>query len=421
MLRRAFVLLSASLALAACAVAGAPGYGTAPAAGYPAGRPGGIPLTGGFGSGGAGGGGRPVAILLPLTGSLADVGQSLRNAASLALAAPGAPTLDVRDTGGTPDGAATAARAAIAGGAAVILGPLTSGETAAVAPIARAAGVPVLAFTNDPGQAQPGVWPLGITPVQQVRRLVAAAQSQGKSSFAGLLPDSNFGHAMGSALQDAAAAANVRYYGGSMNAINVATRDVSGYASRRGPIDAQIKAARALETPEGRKQAQELAKSSVGPPPFDSLLLADTGTPLAEIASLLPYYDVYIGSIRVLGPAQWGLPSSGAGQFPGAWYAAPDPAARAPFDQAYTAKFGASAPPIADLAFDAAAIARVLDTRQGVSAAALTQPQGFAGSDGLLILTPDGHVRRGLAIFEIQRGGAQMIEPAPAAPDAPGV
>ncbi len=362
-----------------------------------------------------------MAILLPISGARADLGQSMLKAAQLALDAPGAPRLDVRDTAGTPEGAAAAARAAIAGGAALILGPLTSGETAAVAPLARAAGVPVLAFTNDPAQAQPGVWPLGITPVQQVRRLVAAAQAQGKSNFAGLLPEGDFGHAMGSALQEAAPGAQVRYYGAGMNSINVATRDVSGYASRRGPIDAQIRAARALETPEGRKQAQELAKQGVPPPPFDALLLADSGTPLAEIASLLPYYDVYTGSVRIMGPAQWGLPGSGAGQFAGAWYAAPDPTARAGFDQAFTAKYGSSAPPLADIAFDAAAIARALDTRQGVSAAALTQPQGFAGADGLLILMPDGHVRRGLAIFEIQRGGAQMTEPAPASPGAPGV
>jgi hypothetical protein len=362
-----------------------------------------------------------VSILLPLTGARADLGQSLLKAAQLALDAPGAPRLDVRDTAGTPDGAATAARAAIAAGAVLILGPLTSTETASVAPVAKAAGIPVLAFTNDPAQAQAGVWPLGITPVQQVRRLVAAVQGQGKSSFAGLLPESDFGHAMGSALQEAAGNATVRYYGGSMNAINVATRDISGYASRRGPIDAQIRAARALETPEGRKQAQDLAKQGVPPPPFDTLLLADSGTPLDEIASLLPYYDVYAGSVRILGPAGWSLPGSRAGQFPGAWYAAPDPTARAAFDQAYTTKYGSAAPPLDDLAFDAASIARALDTRQGVSVAALTQPQGFAGSDGLLILLPDGHVRRGLAVFEIQRGGAQMIEPAPATPGAPGV
>jgi branched-chain amino acid transport system substrate-binding protein len=405
MLRRAFVLLGATFALAACADVGAmPVAGGAPS----------IPL-----AGHGVGGGRPVAILLPLSGANGDLGQPMLRAAQLALSAPGSPTLDVHDTGSTPSGAATAAKAAIAAGAVLILGPLTSAETAAVAPLARAANIPVLAFTNDPSQAQPGVWPLGITPVQQVNRLVAAAQSQGKNGFAGLLPESDFGHAMGSALQQAAPGANVRYYGQGMNSINVATRDVSGYASRRGPIDAQIRAARAQETPEGRKQAQELAKSGVGPPPFDTLLLADSGTPLAEIASLLPYYDVY--GVRILGPAQWSLPGSGAGQFAGAWYAAPDPTARSTFDQAYTAKYGNSAPPLADLAFDAAAIARALDTRLGVTVAALTQPQGFAGSDGLLILMPDGHVRRGLAVFEIQRGGAQMIEPAPATPGAPGV
>ncbi len=394
-------------------VTGAPSYG---GAGY-GGTGYGAPLGGGAGAGG----GRPVAILLPLSGAYADLGQSLLKAAQLALAAPGAPRLDVQDTGGTPQGAATAARAAIAAGDALILGPLTSTETAAVAPVARGAGVPVLAFTNDPAQAQPGVWPLGITPVQQVNRLVGAARSQGKSSFAGLLPESDFGHAMGNALQQAAPGATVRYYGSGMNAINVATRDVSGYASRRGPIDAQIRAARALETPEGRKQAQELAKSSIPPPPFDTLLLADSGTPLAEIASLLPYYDVYASAVRILGPAQWGLPGSGGEQFPGAWFAAPDPSARAAFEQAYTAKYGATPPPVADLAFDAGAIALALDTRLGVSAAALTQPQGFVGSDGLLILLQDGHVRRGLAVFETQRGGAQMVEPAPSTPGAPGV
>ncbi len=58
----------------------------------------------------------------------------------------------------------------------MILGPVTSTETALVAPIAQRAGVPVLAFTNDQTVSQPGVWTLGITPGQQVRRLVGMAR-----------------------------------------------------------------------------------------------------------------------------------------------------------------------------------------------------------------------------------------------------
>ena len=417
MLRRAFVLLLGTLSLAACGG----GYG------YP---PPGYGYGGGpFPLGGAPPGGRSgqrVAILLPLSGARADIGQAMLHAAQLALDGPGAPTLDAKDTGGTPQGAATAAQQAVAEGAGLILGPLTSPETAAVAPIARPANVAVLAFTNDPAQAQPGVWTLGISPGQQVRRLVAAAQAQGKSQFAGLLLDTDFGHAMGQALTQAAAGSglpppNVRFYPRGMAGINAAARDLSDYANRRGPIDAQIHKARELGTPEGRHQAQELAKSSIPPPSFNALLLADTGgEALAEIASVLPYYDVDRSQVQIMGPALWASPSSGSGQFPGAWYAAPDPAARSAFEQAFTAKYGGPPPSVADLAFDAASIARALGG-QGFSVGALTQPSGFIGADGWFGLLSDGQVRRALALFAIERGGPQMIEPAPQSGNVPGV
>jgi branched-chain amino acid transport system substrate-binding protein len=382
-----------------------------------------VPLAGGQPAAGAAS--QRVAILLPLSGAHADIGQAMLHAAQLAMDAPGAPALDAKDTGGTPDGAAAAARSAITDGVGLILGPLTSPETAAVAPVVRSANVAVLAFTNDSSQAKPGVWTLGITPGQQVRRLVAAAQGQGKTQFAGLLPDTDFGRAMGQALSQATASSglpepNIRYYSRGMAGINSAARDLSGYANRRGPIDAEIRKARELGTPEGRRQAQELAKAAIPPPSFNALLLADTRESLTEIAAILPYYDVDRSAVLIMGPALWASPSSGSGQMPGAWYAAPDPAARSSFEQAYAAKYGA--PPLsgAELAFDAASVARVLAGR-GYSAGALSQPAGFVGADGWFALLADGQVRRALAVFVIQRGGPQMVEPAPQSGNAPGV
>ena len=131
-----------------------------------------------------------MAILLPMTGPRADIGKILLQAAQLALNDNSGPALDVLDTGGTPTGAASAIQAAVTRRDGLILGPLTSPETASVAPVARRSSIPVLAFTNDASQSQPGIWPLGISPDQQVRRLVAAAQAQGKIRFAALLPDS---------------------------------------------------------------------------------------------------------------------------------------------------------------------------------------------------------------------------------------
>ena len=416
MVRRTSLLLVAAGALAACAEqVGGPTLGLVPSAGAPlAGNP---PV-------GAGG---HVALLTPLTGPYADRGQALEQAAQLALAAPGAPTLDARDTGGTPAGAAAAARAALANGDGVILGPLTAGETAAVAGPARAAGVPVLAFTNDPAAAQPGVWTLGITPAQQVRRLVGAVAAAGKTRIAALLPPSPFGQAMAGALREAAAAASlpapdIRMHDGSNAGIQQMLRDLSDYANRRGPIDAKIRQARAKQTPEGRAEAADLAKTPIPPPPFDALLLADTGEKLAWAMSFLGYYDVEAPAVQLLGPSLWASPTlRGGANLNGAWYAAPDPEARATFVQDYQARFGAPPPGLADFAYDAAAIARVLGASGGYSAAQLTRQQGFAGVDGVFALLPDGHVRRGLAVFAIHPGGPAVVESAPTAFGGPGI
>ena len=370
---------------------------------------------------------RGIALLAPLTGPNASRGQTLVNAAQLALGAPGAPALDVRDTAGTPEGAAAAAKAALAAGAGLIIGPLTAAETAAVAPVARPAGVAVLAFTNDPAQAQPGVWTLGITPVQQVRRLVGAAAARNKGHFAAALPNSVFGQSMAAALTQATTAAglpgpDIRFYDNSNAGISDTIRDLANYAGRRGPLEARRRAALATHTAEGRREAAQLSRESIPPPSFDSLLLAESGERLAWLSTFLSYYDIDPPAVQVMGPALWAVPSTRSGaEINGAWYAAPDPAARSTFESAYAAKYAAAPPGLADVAFDTAAIGLVLAQEGGFSVAGLCRPQGFAGVDGLLALQTDGTVRRGLALFQIDRGTATLIEPAPDSAAAPGI
>lgn len=371
-------------------------------------------------------GGAGVALLAPLSGPNAALGDALAKAAKLALAAPGSPVLDVRDTLGTPEGAAAATHAAIAAGAGIIIGPLTAAEAAAAGAEARTSGVPVLAFTSDPAQAQPGVWVLGLTPAQQLRRALAAAAAQGKTHVAAVLPESDFGHAMAAALEQTAQAASlaapdIRFHDGKIATLNSLMRDISGYATRRGPIDAKIRAARARHDAEGRKEAAELIKTPIPPPPVDVVVLADIGEPLATLASLFPYYDLDAPAVQIIGPALWGVKQAvGDAPLAGAWFAAPDPAARAGFVDDYTKAYGAPPPGVADLAYDAAAIARVLAGSGGYSVAALCRPEGFAGVDGVMALQLDGTVRRGLALFRLDRGAASMVEPAPGSAAAAG-
>ncbi len=366
-----------------------------------------------------------MTILVPLTGPTAEVGQAMLRAAQLSLDQPGAPTLDARDTAGTPAGAADAAKLAIAAGTGMLLGPLTAGETAAVAPLAKAAGVPVLAFTSDATLAQLGVWTLGITPAQQVRRLVLAVQAEGRTRVAAVLPSNPFGDAMASGVTAAAGGAglappSVLRYGSGFQALNTALKSVSGYDSRRGAVEQQQQAARARGDADGRRQAAELGRQTPPPPPVDALLLGATGEQLGQAVPLLAAYDIGPEQLRILGPGLWGREASRLSALAGAWYAAPDPAQRAPFEQSYAAKYKAPPRDFASLAYDAAGVARVA-ADSGFALGALTRPEGFIGADGLLGLQPDGQARRGLAIFEIDRSGSHIVQPAPQTLLAPGV
>lgn len=375
MRRRAFLVLSSSGALAACTGVT---YPPPPPYILPAPQtPGVLPQPGPPA--------RPIGILLPLTGLRADLGQPMLRAAQLALAGPGAPTLIPADTSGSASRAQQAEGMAVGSGAGLLLGPLTAAETEAIAPAAVAAGVPVLAFTNTVTAARPGIWTLGITPEQQVGRLVDYARAQGRTRFAALLPDNEFGAALSRALTAALAERGLApplegRHGQGQEAIGSALRDLAGPSP---------------------------------PPPFDVLLLGAVGPALATVAAALVAASIGAPGVQVIGPALWAAPVSRSAAPAGAWYAAPDPNASAAFAQAFTARYGGSPPGPADLAYDAASIARVT-AAQGYSQEALTNSAGFSGVDGWLRLLPDGRVQRGLAVFRIEGGGAAVISPAPA-------
>ncbi|MEJ1976805.1 MAG: penicillin-binding protein activator [Acetobacteraceae bacterium] len=391
---RAFQLL---LAAALCGLAGC----VQPNAGNPPPRLGVLS--------GAGASGSPrVAILLPMSGPAAPLAQDLLKAAQLALANSGL-QLDVRDTHNTPEGAAEAAAASVDSHDLLILGPLTSPETAAAADAAH--GIPMLAFTSDPQQARPGVWTLGITPEQQVGRLVQALQAEGKNRIAAVLPDNPFGGALADGLTRATAARSEpaplikRYVTGQFARLDTALREIAGQPARS--------AAPAAPAPDGAPAAAP--DDATRPPlPFDALLLAESGANLRNAATVLPVYGLTLPAVRIIGPATWARDQANLATVTGAWYAAPDPAARVPFERAYTLKYAAPPASLADIAYDAASLARLAATHP----ATLTQPQGFAGADGAFVLLPDGHVRRGLAVFEVGPDGARIVSPAPVTFDA---
>ena len=94
----------------------------------------------------------------------------------------------------------------------------------------------------------------------------------------------------------------------------------------------------------------------------------------------------------------------------------PDPSARTDFQERYQATFSREPTRLASLAYDAVALAALLSRDQGAQGfhrAALENPEGFAGSDGIFRFRADGSIERGLAIMEVRASGAVALDPAP--------
>ena len=291
------------------------------------------------------------ALLVPLTGPGTDVGRSLHHAADLAQPA----SADVKtpivafDTGTTPNGARAAAAAAVARGAAVIIGPLYGPQIAGV--VAAGGGIPVVALASDDSAAA-GAFVLGITPRQSTAAILGYARSRGVRRVAV--------DAGTTAWDQAAAAAAV-----------LATRDLG--LSLVGTDDA---------TP-------------------DAVFIPGDADAFVAVARRMS------GSgVQLLGTHQ-ALTLSGAGlaAIDGAWLAAPDPDGFGDFARRFEAAFGNAPGLVAGLVYDAVRIAATLRANGHLDRDGLTGSAGFPGVTGAVRFHADGRATRELAILVANGAG----------------
>jgi branched-chain amino acid transport system substrate-binding protein len=330
-----------------------------------------------------------VALLVPLSGPLAGLGHDLLDSGQLALIELGGENLVLtpKDTKGTAAGAADAARRAIAEGARLIVGPLTAGEVEAVQPLAAAAGINVLAFSNVATVAGNGVFVLGFLPQQEATRIARYAVSTGLDHLAVLAPSNDYGQLAASAFKRAGEAAG-------------ATVDPITYYPPGG---------------DPRAAARQLGEG--GRAAFTAVLVPEPDPArLRGVATALPAAQIDPSRIRLLGTSRWETPR--LGQEPalvGGWFAAALPEARAGFERRFAAAFGHAPQRLATLAYDAVGVAAVLERTPGASfsADALENPSGFAGADGIFRLRPDGTAERGLAVLQVEPDGTSVLSPAP--------
>ena len=323
-----------------------------------------------------------VAVILPLTGGDGPVGTSISNAARLALSDTGEKSIKITVYDSTvPGGAAAAAQRAIADGNRLILGPLLAEDVRAAAPVARKAGVPVIAFSNDEGVAGDGVYIMGFTPDQSIGRVVGYARSKGSSRFAALVPTGLYGQRAAQAMIGA-----VRKSGGVVTGIQ-------SYDRSKAAISAAV---RRLN-----------AKGDV-----DAILIGDNGRMAAMAAPLLK-----VGP-RKLGTELWATDKTlgKTAALRGAWYAAAPAYQFNRLVTRYRARYGKTPYRLASLGYDAVLLAvrsaKSWPLGRAFPAKSLIDKDGFGGVDGAFRFSRDGVAERLLEVRQVTAAGTTTVAPA---------
>lgn len=322
-----------------------------------------------------------VALLVPMSGTSGAVGQSIANAATMALLDTSAANLRIT-TYDTAGGAGLAASKAIADGNKLILGPLLSDDVVLVSNVARAAKVPMITYSNDSAVASRDVFVMGQAPGQSIARVLGFAKSKGMKSVAAIIPTGDYGQRATSGLAEAA-----RTQGMTVTSIETYDRGNTSVAS-----------------------AVRRARDKGG---FDALLIAD-GSRIALQAATAAGKGT-----RLLGTELWSGEATIANSaaMRGAWFAAVSDARFGKFETSYRSRFGAVPSRLATLGYDSVLltlnVARTWKPGSTFPTAKLYDPQGFIGLDGVFRFTASGMAERAMEVREVAAGTFTTVSPAP--------
>tara|TARA_R110002124_G_scaffold129483_1_gene290822 strand:- start:123741 stop:125231 length:1491 start_codon:yes stop_codon:yes gene_type:complete len=348
-----------------------------------------------------------VALLAPLTGKAAHIGESFLNASQMALFDLKMNDFEIApyDTQSTPEGARQAATKAINEGATLILGPLFADSVRAVRSVAARRNVSVIGFSTDWTTASSNSYVMGFMPFTQVQRIVQHAAKKGYRKIGVIAPDDLYGQAV------------INTYLEEAGRYGIQTVDIVRF--KPGVDDISLRIREFSKYDERRDEKGELFKQYELP--FDAVLMAFGSEQAIAVSNLLTFHDLDPRRVKRLGTGLWDDTALiGEDNLNGAWFAAPSPDLRQSFIARYNMLFGKQPPRLASLAYDATALSIVL-AKNGLNQGQppsygreyLTNPNGFSGIDGIFRFHANGLIERGLAVLELNRGKIKIIEAAP--------
>ena len=278
-------------------------------------------------------------------------------------------------------------------------------------------------FTTDPTVAQPRVFILGFLVHEQIRRIINFSISQNILRYAVLAPGTPYGETIVDTMQQVVMQAGgelskIAYYEPSGANLNDVVKEFADYDRRHNLLVSQKELLLKRDDPVSLAALERLEQlDTIGDVKFDAILIPESGARLAEVAALLPFYDVDPGRVQLMGTLLWHI--SGLGKEPslvGGWYPAPSPQQNSDFYKRFKSIYGYKPPAISTHGYDSVALASILARNYETNPYNINNfllPNGFSGVDGVFRFTRIGLSERGFAVLEVTRESAVSIDEAP--------
>lgn len=348
------------------------------------------------------------AILLPLTGEAASLGNSFRNAilmAQLDRDTDEATEVVFYDSKGTANGARNSYLEAEKAGADVVLGPIFSPEVAEIASMDPS--IPVISFTSDTSVLTEGVYSMALLLDQQVQRITDFACQNGQAKIALIGPNNKTGSIVVQSFEKAV-----------QSCPNMQISHISMYDDKNPDLTSAVaKIAPPLIDLKKKDLTEEEKELALNPTAerieFDALFVFEQGVRLQELVSLLGYYDVTPNLVPFYGLAT--LRAQHNRDLIGSYFADLPQERLRLYKQNYQDAFSEKPIMVSALGYDAISLVSYLSKKDALNEKRMLSRDGFLGINGRFRFNEEGTNERLLEMYQI-RGKNRIVKVAPAAP-----
>ncbi len=337
-----------------------------------------------------------MALMVPMTGANAAIGNSIANASKMAIADAKKSdiNLDIIDTGSDNSISQESINYIKSKKPKIIIGPLFSAHTQEAS--ISLPDATIISFSNDSSIKRSGnTYLAGLMPEQQINKITDYACARGYCNIYSILPKNKYGDVVRKALE-------------SNLDSNYAIKSIMYYDS----IESMETAAQEILNMVSPKAFDLSDLSNVHESEKSAILIPEGGKNLISIMSYIAKHKGDdMKNVKFIGTSQWDEDAiSSISDLNGAWISSPANSSLKSFKERYRSSYEEFPPDIAALGYDITKLITNSIQDSNDFSSEINQPSGFTGFTGTFRFLNNGENQRDMSIYQVINGKLVSIE-----------